>query len=848
MRFAIRHARRELRSSWRRLALHMSAIALGVAALVAINSFRDAVERSLAEEGKALLGADVRLEASFPLSEGEVGAALDSMRALGVDVAEVTRLASMVRAVPGGEVRLLQVRAVEPGYPFYGDVDTEPAGLWPLEPAEARALVDPAVLIQLGLEVGDTLAIGEGRFAIAGTVDDLAGDVGIQTAIGPRVYIPRARLAETGLLGLGSLVEHQAYLRAPDLAALEPTTGGDPDAFFRPRLVDYDTARERIDDFTDSLGFMARFLALVGLIALLLGGVGVGSAVNVFVRERLPSAAVLRCLGARQRTVFAAYLLETTVVALAGAAAGALLGLAVQAVLPLVLGDFLPVEVAFRPSWGAVLAGLGVGAWVGGLFALLPLLAVRGVAPLQALRAGFETTRSPRDPWRWLAYGALAATVVVLSVWQAPTTEAGLGFAGGLAGALFLLWLLALVLLRTMRRWFPARAAFVVRQGVANLFRPRNQTVAVTLALGLGVFLVTATWLVQTNLLDRLRVDRGHDRPNLLLFDIQTDQVDDVRALAESMGVGLRDVTPLVPARVQALNGVPVGALMADSAVEPWAVRREYRNTYRDSLVETEELLAGRWFDEDVQPPGARGLPRISIEGDVAAELGVGPGDRITWDVQGRAIETEVVNVRRVDWARFAPNFFVVFEPGVLEEAPQTFIALARIPDERRRAELQRALVARFPNVSALDLARVQEAVEDVLSRVGWAVRFLGLFTVAAGLVVLVGALAATRHQRLRESALLRTLGARRGQVAAVLVSEYAAVGALAALAGAGLAAVGGWLLVTRWFELPFRLPVGGLALVWVGTALLAAGVAFLGAREVVGRTPVALLRETEEA
>jgi len=205
------------------------------------------------------------------------------------------------------------------------------------------------------------------------------------------------------------------------------------------------------------------------------------------------------------------------------------------------------------------------------------------------------------------------------------------------------------------------------------------------------------------------------------------------------------------------------------------------------------------------------------------------------------------VNLRRVDWARFAPNFFVVFEPGVLERAPQTVIALARAPGASS-AELQRALVRRYPNVSALDLARVREAVEGVLSRVTAAVRFLGLFTVAAGLVVLAGALSATRHQRLRESALLRTLGARRGQVAGVLVVEYVAVGLLAALIGTALATLGGWVLTTRWFDLPFRLPVVGLLLIAAGAAAVTAGVAWLGGRDVVTRSPVVMLRETEEA
>lgn len=843
--FPVRHAARELRSSWTRLGLHMTAIALGVAALVAVNSFRHAVAGAVAEEGKALLGADVRLEASFPLDSGAVAGVLDSAARAGVPLARVTRLGSMVQALPSGEVRLLQVRAAEAGWPFYGEVETEPAGLWPLTGEARRALVDPAVLIQLDVEAGDTLVVGGERFVIAGTVRDLSGDTGLRTAIAPRVYVPAGSLDDTGLLGPGSLVEHQVFLGAGAEAALEAATGGDPDAFFRPRLVDYDTARERVDDVTDAVAFLGRFLGLVGLMALLLGGVGVGSAVHVFVRERLPAVAVLRCLGARERTVFTAYLLETGALAVVGAAAGALLGVAVQAALPSVLGSFLPVSVPFRLHWGSAAAGLLLGAWLGGLFALLPLLDVRGVAPLQALRAGFEAKTGPRDRWRWLTAGALLATVLLLSAWQAPNPRMGLAFAAALAGVLLLLWRVALLLLRGVRRGFPAGAPFVARQGVANLYRPRNQTVAVTLALGFGVFLVASTWLVQENLLDRVRLDRGRDRPTLLLFDIQSDQAAGVRALADSLGTPLDELVPLVSARIEAIGGRPAGELLLDSVAEPWAVRREYRNTYRDTLVETEELVAGRWFSRG---RGSRSVALISLEEDVASELGVGVGGRITWDVAGRSVHTEVASLRRVDWARFAPNFFAVFEPGALEEAPQTLIALARVPDETRRAELQRALVGAYPNVSVLDLARVQEVVEGVLGQVGWAIRFLGLFTVGAGLVVLVGALSASRRQRLRESALLRTLGARRRQVTAVLLWEYAVVGGAAALAGSALALVGGWLLVTRWFELPFHLPWAGLPAIWVGACLLTALVALLGARDVAGRTPVALLRQTEEA
>lgn len=846
--FAFRLAWREARSGARRVGLYTGAIALGVAALVAINSFRASVVASIHEEARTLLGADLRLHSGSAFPEA-VLATLDSVEAAGASVSRVTRLGSMALALPSGRTRLLQVHAVSGGYPFYGEVRTEPAGLWPLTDDDRRALVDPAVLVQLEAAVGDTLAIGHARFIIAGTVEGVGGDVGLQSAIGPSVYIPAAFLESTGLVQFGSLVRHQVYLHFGDDADVRRFVAAH-ETTLREQRVGLTAVEERANDLTEAAGSLGRFLGLVGLMAVLLGGIGVASAVHAYVRDKLPGIAVLRCLGATRRDVFGAYLLQTVLLGLGGAAVGVVLGLAVQALLPSIVGELVPVEVRYRIHLPAVLGGLAVGGWTATVFALLPLLAVRDVAPLQALRRDVEPERKRFDPWRVCAFAALGASVVVLGVSQAPSVASGIVFAIATGVVLGLLSLAASGLAWSARRFLPARADYAVRQGVANLFRPRNHTAAVTLSIGFGVLLLATLHLVKANLLERLRVDAEAGRPNLLLFDIQRDQVDGIAAVAGEHGVRLESLTPLVPARIAAVNGRAAAELLADpsdGAPDAWTLRREYRNTYRATLSETETLMAGEWWDtrETGERPAERS-PRISLEEEIARELGVGLGDRITWDVQGVPIETEVASIRRVDWARFAPNFFVVFEPGVLDEAPQTLIALARVPDATARAELQRALVERYPNLSALDLAAVQEAVDDVVGKASLAIRFLALFAIAGGLVVLVGALTTTRFQRMREVALLRTLGASRAQIRRILLTEYLALGAVAGLAGAGLAGVTGWGLVTRLFELDFRLPALALVGTSAATAIATAFVGYLNSRDLIGHPPLEVLREVE--
>jgi putative ABC transport system permease protein len=833
----------------------MASITLGVAALVSIHSFRDDVARSVQDEAEVLMGANARLRADQPLG-ADVDSVLDSLQANGVGVARVTTATSMVLAPSSDLVRLLQVRAVDDGYPYYGDVTTSPPGVWGAHLDPGRVLVDPAVLIQLGVDVGDTLVVGRERLEIAGTVDDLPTDVAYQTAIGPRIHLSAETMDRAGLLTVGSLARYEAFLRIPD-ADQRAELDGKYDSLFRAADVDLDLAEEQAQSLSNGVRFLGRFLALVGLGALLLGGVGVASAIHVYIREKRASIAVLRCVGAGQMTAFVAYLIQAGLLGLVGAVAGVAFGVLAQALMPTLLAGVLPVEVTTQFSVGSVLAGLGIGVWVAVIFALIPLLEARDVPPLAALRHDFEGRRTTwRDPARLGAYGLLAASVLVLCAVEAPEVDIGLGFAAALAVAGALVAGVGALLMRAAKRYFPSGASYPVRQGVSNLFRPQNQTVSVTLALGLGAFVIGTIVEVEGNLRDDLTVSFGSGQPNVLLFDVQPDQVEGVLQMIPPEARSTANVSPLITSRIASINGRTPEELRSDpdrnARPEAWALRREYRNTYRSEIGPAEELVLGRWWDGT---PGSEGGPeidpgdlaRLSLEEDVAQSLQVGLGDTITWEVSGLEVPSVVVSLRRVDWSQLEPNFFAILEPGTLDDAPGQIVMVARIADAEARARLQRDLVGAFPNVSALDFSRVQEAIDTVLSRVRQAVAFLGAFSALAGVIVLIGALATSRAQRLREGALLKTLGAKKKQVLTVLLSEYIALGTVATASGLLLAVVGSAIVVPWVFDIDYAPRTGALSLIWLAVVSLTVGVGLVSSWDLLRKPPLPVLREAPE-
>jgi len=838
---------RESRTARRRLLLYMSSISLGVAALVAIDSFASNVTESVREQSRALLGGDVAFGARQGDFTPKADSILDSLRQTGIRFARQTTFASMGLVERSGGTRLVQVRAITPEYPFYGTITTSPAGRWAQLQNGRNALVDQSLLITLEARVGDTLTLGYAKFAIIGALVNVPGDPGISATIGPRVFIPASHLAETKLLTFGSRADYEAFAKLPE--------GTDPGTWLTPlrqRLernrVRARTVVENEVNLTESIDQLSDFLGVVGLVALLLGGIGVASGVHAFVARKIDTVAVLRCLGATSRQVLIIYVLQAAVMGLVGAAVGAALGVAIQYALPLTVRDFLPVDVTVSLAPKAILVGLALGVWVAMVFALRPLLALRNVSPLQALRRDLDSaplTAGLRDWPRALVNLALAASVVALAAWRSPTLKTALWMSAGIAAVLVVLLLSAIVLSAIARRALRAGWPYVVRQGVANLYRPANQTRAVVLSLGFGAFLITTLYLVQANLLRQFDLTTSSARGNLLFFDVQDDQDAGVESIVRNAGYNVVQSTPIVTMRIKTVAGRTIAEILTDTTRRggAWALRREYRSTYRDTIQSSERVVAGRWFGEtparDSQPTA-----EVSLEQDVAKELRVKIGDVVVWDVQGVEVPARVTSLRDVEWARFEPNFFAVFAPGALEKAPKQFVLLTNVPDGVSAVRVQRSVVQRYPNVSAIDLSVIRKTISEIVDRVSMAIRFLAVFSLAMGIPVLFSAVAATRRERVREGVLLKTLGATQGQIRRILFAEYALLGVLGSLTGMVLSFGGAWGLLKYVFHRPFSPATVPAALIAAAMVLVTVSIGMLSGRDVFRTTPMAALRE----
>ena len=837
---------KESRTARRRLLLYMSSISLGVAALVAIDSFASNTQRSVREQARALLGGDIALSSRQPFHM-PLAAALDSLRTEGVALTDVTTFTSMALVERTGGTRLAQIRAVTPGYPFYGEILTQPAGQWARLQSGRFALVDPALLLAVDGHVGDTLALGFARFIVIGTLTSVPGDVGVASAIGPRVYIPAKFVDETSLLLFGSRSDRETLLKLP--------TTLPPQRFlfrFRPRLdsaqVRARTVAETEFNLTQAIDQLRDFLSVIGLVALLLGGIGVASGVNAFVMRKIDTVAILRCLGATSRQVLVIYLIQAVVMGFVGAAFGALLGVGIQWLLPRVLADFLPVDVRVTLESGALVTGMLVGVWVALVFALRPLVALRNVSPLQTLRRESDAAalRGARfDPIRVLVALAVVLSVAALGVARADTMQQGLAFAAGIGAAVGFLYLAAAALSASARRVVRPGWPFELRQGVAALYRPGNQTRSVVLALGFGVFLMSTIYQVQQNLLRTVGVKLDASRANVLFFDVQGDQGAPLDSLIRAKGSVVVQRTPMVPMKLASINGVPAARLLTDTSNggrrPGWVVRREFRSTFRDSLVSSEKVTGGTFHTGGTRAPA---LPEVSVDKGVARDLRLALGDTIVWDVQSVLVPTRVTSFREVNWTRFEPNFFIVFETRALAAAPRQYVVLADVQGDAAVARLQRDVVTRVPNVASLDLTLIQQTVGKVLGKVTAAIRFMASLSLALGIPVLFSAVSATRRERLREGVLLKVLGATKRQVGRVMLAEYLLLGALGSLAGVVLSVGGAWGLMHYVFRQPFQpalVPALLVALLMIGIAV---SIGMLTGREVFRETPMAALRE----
>lgn len=838
--FIWKMAWRESRSSLSRLLLFVASIVLGVAALVSITSFGDNLDRAIDDQSRTLLGADLVIDGRMAFNE-TMETLFDS---LGGEQAREVRFTSMVYFPGPKTTRLSQIRAIDGNFPFYGNLETVPAdAVLQFRESTSGALVDETMMLQFGLQPGDSIRVGLNTYEILGRLISIPGESLAQGLAGPRVFIPGSTLAESGLIQRGSQLFYYQYFRFDDSRDADALV-----AEIKPVLdaqrYDADTVEDRKASLGRAMTNLTNFLNLVGFIALLLGGVGIASSIHVYIQRKIDTVATLRCVGVSTRQAISIYVIQAVFMGLIGAATGAVIGIAVQHMVPLVLADFLPVEIEFGVSWTAIGFGFLIGISITALFALQPLLNVRNISPLTALRKNYETEGPSKlnDPLRWGIYILVGAGILLTAILLTSEIHVGLGFFGAVLASFALLSLIGWGIVKGTRRFFPTSGGYVIRQGLANLYRPNNQTLVMIVTLGFGTFLIATLFLSRDMLLNQIEMTGSGNQANLVLYDIQTDQKDGVADIVTGFGMPILQDVPIVTMRMTHINGTRVEALRDTGSIRipNWLYQREVRATYREQITDAEKIVAGEWigtFDDFV------GLVPISVAEGVAEQMNLKLGDEFTFNVQGVPLQAYIASLREVNWQQVQPNFIFTFPMGVLDDAPQFHVFVSRSPDRATSAVLQREVIDRFGNVSIIDLELILTTVDDILTRVSFVIQFMAMFSVITGLIVLSGAVVASRFQRIRESVLLKTLGARSRQVLRIMSVEYAVLGVMAALTGLLLSLGGAWALAWFVFETAFVPRFDTMLLLVISVSGMTIAIGLLNSRDIYRKSPLEVLR-----
>jgi putative ABC transport system permease protein len=830
---------RQARGAWRHFLAFFTCVALGVGALVSVGTFAANVERALGREAKSLLGGDVEMRSARALPP-EAAAPLARLRQAGATVTAIRELVGMARDPARGDSLLVELKVVDAGYPLYGELRTAPAGAMAAVAGGRAALVQRELLDRLGVRVGGHIAVGDAVLTIAGVVEREPDRSASLIALGPRVMIGAAALEATGLVRFGSRVRYRTLVRLPEALAPKEAREELARALADPgvRVSSFDEAQPGLRRFFSEL---TTYLGLVGLASLLVGGIGVASSVSTFLRRQLSTIAIMKALGADSRTLVATYTVQTLALGLAGSVAGAALGVLMQPLLIGFLSGIVPFALDAGPEPRTVARGMLMGVLVSLLCALWPLLQVRAVRPALLLRRDVEAGPPPRRPW--LAAIPIALGLVALCVWQAGSLKIGSIFLGASVAALGVLaalsWVLVLAARRVPRLPWPAW-----RQGVSSLRRPGGQPARVIVALGAGVMLLVAVALLERNIGHQIDHEQRKEAPSFFFVDVQADQREAFTRTVLAAGASPPALVPIVRSRLAAIDGAPVTREMVDAHRDDagqeraFYFTREYVLTYAEQPPPGNAITRGRWWTRD--EAAARAL--ISVEDMAARRLGVDVGSRLTFDVQGVPIEAEIASLRKVDWQSMTMNFFVIFSPGALAGAPATYVATARVP-AASESGLQNAVVAAFPNVTAVPVRDILERVSAVLGEIALAVRLIAVFTVATGVVVMAGALAATRYQRLYESVVLRTLGATRGAVARAFAVEYACLGITAGVGGTLLAVALAWVVVHFLLDAPWTFEPAAMMAGVALTVVMAIAIGFLATFRLLGQKPLPVLR-----
>jgi putative ABC transport system permease protein len=832
----LKMAWRDGRASGSKLILFMASIVLGIAAVVSIQSFSKNLKENISQQSKSLMGADYKIDTNKPPNE-KISRIIDSLG--GANSKEIS-FASMAAFPKTDAAKLVQVRGIEGGFPFYGDLETEPAKAASQYQEQGAALVDATIMLQMGIKPGDSIKVGTISLPIAGALISVPGSASIFSSIAPPVIIPYRFITETGLVQQGSRINYDFYFIAgpdKDVKLLDKTLGSVIDA----QDADLDThvsTSERLGRRYDNFG---KFLNLVAFIALLLGCVGIASAINIYIKGKLRAVAVLKCIGATKKQSFLIYLIQISAMGLLGGIIGTGLGLLLQELFPLLLQDLLPLDVELSFSPQVILMGLLLGVLMSVLFALYPLMGTLYISPLQALRVKDEG-QSKTGKAGLLVLLGIFLFIFLFSFWLLKDWRYSLAFVGSIIITFSILAGVAKLFMKAIKKYFPSSWGFPARQSLLNLFRPQNQTLTLVLAIGVGTFLISTLYFTKDVLLAQASLETNSNSPNMILLDVQTEQKGAITKTITANNLPVLDDIPIVTMRVQSIAGIPVNAIRKDTAssVNGWILDHEFRVTYRDSLIASEILEQGTWIAEVDKTH----LVPISISDNFAKDAVVKVGDKILFNVQGVLLNTVVGSIRIVDWSRMQLNFSIVFPKGVLEGAPQFRVLTTNVPNDEASAGLQTELVRKFPNVSIIDLRQVLSVIEGLLNKISWIINFMAFFSILTGIIVLLGAVRTSKYQRIKESVLLRTLGAKSDQILKILALEYMYLGVLGALSGILLSTISSQLLAWLVFDSPFVPSMFPFLVLFPGITLLVMIIGLANSISVIKNPPLEVLRK----
>lgn len=841
---ALRFAMREMRGGLRGFLIFMACIALGTAAIAAINSVSETIRETMATQGRQLLAGDIRFELA---NRAVTAQEREFLNAQGT-VSETITLRSMLRKPDGSDQALAELKAVDASYPLYGTFKVLEGGSLHdrLEAKDGHpgVLLQPLLMERLKVVPGDLLLLGNATVRVAGTIETEPDAVSEGFGFAPRLLLSAEGLAETGLVQLGSLTKHAYRIRlsgnaAEQAAALARLPGEAkkqlPDAGWSIR-----TSNNAAPSLSENVARFTQFLTLVGLTALIVGGVGIGNAVRAYLDSKRTVIATFKCLGAPAGFIITLYFLQIMMVALIGIAIGLALGIVAPLIANPYLASFLPVEDGLRlyPRALALAAGFGVLTTV--TFSILPLGIARGVSAVALFRDGADQMR--RWPsWQTLALLALFLSLLsALAIYTAQDRRIAVNVLAAIA--------IGFVSLRLVGRgiaWLARRVPHVrnpsLRLAIGNIHRPGALTQPVVLSLGLGLALLVGLSLIDANLRQQLTGNLAARAPNFFFIDIQAAQrqafEDKIREVAPK---GKVSAVPMLRGRITAIRGEDV----AKATIAPegrWVLTGDRGVTYAENLPENSTLTAGEWWASDYA-----GEPLLSFSAQEAEELGLKIGDTVTVNVLGRPITARIANLRKVNWDSMSINFVMVFSPNTFKGAPHSWLATLTEPDltAAQEGDVLRKLVAAYPAVTSIRVKDALDTVAALTGRLADAIRAAAAIALATSMLVLAGALAAGNRARLQDAVIMKTLGATRRMLTGTYMLEYAILGLATALFATLAGGFSAWYVVAGIMKLPFQ-PIAWPVLSTLALGLvITISIGLAGTWRVLGEKPAAHLRE----